>query len=63
MDGYRYWVERHKMLVDLEQQKEVLVEKRAADRPAVEARLERDFRDRLDTLYAEARAEFEKSSW
>ena len=62
MDGYRYWVERHRLLVTLEQEKEILVEKREAERPAIEARIESEFRARLDTLYADARVEFEKLS-
>lgn len=59
IDGYRYWVERHKLLLELERQKEVLAEHTDAERPAVEAELERQFRGKLDTLYADARAEFE----
>ena len=59
MDGYRYWVERHKLLVDLQKQKEVLAEKREIDRAPIEAKLESEFRARLDALYGQARSEFE----
>lgn len=59
MDGYRYWVERHKLLVELDQQKEVLAEQSEATRPALTAELERAFRLKLDALYSEARGEFE----
>ena len=59
MDGYRYWVDRHRLLVELEQQKEILGERPEADRPALAAELERGFRARLDALYSQARDEFE----
>ena len=61
MDGYRYWVERHKLLIELAQKKERLAELPLAARPAVEAELEREFRERLDRVYGEARGEFEGS--
>lgn len=59
MDGYRYWVERHKLLIDLAHAKE-----RAAGLPEDEQRrqtmaLEGEFRVKLDALYAKARDEFE----
>ena len=59
MNGYRYWVERHKLLVELERQKEVLAERPEKDRPGRATEIERAFRGRLDALYGEARAEFE----
>ena len=59
MDGYRYWVERHKLLVDLALQKEILVERSEAERPALAAELERAFRVKLDALYAQAHTEVE----
>ncbi len=61
MNGYQYWVERHKLLIALAEKKEALAERpeqEALDR-AVE--LEREFREKLDAIYAEARPEFEPS--
>ena len=59
MDGYRYSVERHKLLIALEGDKERIAEQ--PDR-AAEAHLiatERAFREQLDALYGQVRGEFE----
>lgn len=60
MNGYRYWVERHKLLVELAEAKQ----QQCAGLPAKDAaqrglELELAFRARLDALYGEARDEFE----
>ena len=59
MDGYRYWVERHKLLVELAEQKAVLAELDEAEANARAVVLETEFRGRLDALYGEARDQFE----
>ena len=61
MDGYRYWVERHKLLVELEQQKGHIAGLPEAERAAGTLEVERDFRVKLDGLYAQAREQFEKA--
>jgi hypothetical protein len=62
MDGYRYWVERHKLLVELERQKASLAGMPAADRPAKTAAVEQAFRVKLDVLYGQVRDEFEPAT-
>ena len=59
MDGYRYWVERHKLLVELADKKAELAERDEAEANLRAVELERDFRGRLDALYGQARDEFE----
>lgn len=59
MDGYRYWVERHRLLVELGEAKEQLAGRSDAEREGAEVELDRAFRDKLDALYGEARGEFE----
>jgi len=59
MDGYRYWVERHKLLVELAAAKEQLGGVPATERAARTLELERDFRRKLDALYGRARDSFE----
>lgn len=59
MDGYRYWVARHRLLVDLAEARAQLAEKPDAERAAGEIELDRNFRDQLDAIYGEARGEFE----
>ena len=59
MDGYRYWVERHRLLINLAAAKELLAEKPDAERAIGEAELDRSFRTELDAIYGEARGEFE----
>lgn len=61
MDGYRYWVERHRLLVELGNAKEELAGRSDAERSAAEVELDRAFREKLDALYGEARGEFEAS--
>ena len=59
MDGYRYWVARHRLLVDLAEARARLAEKPDAERADAEVALDRAFRDKLDAIYGEARGEFE----
>lgn len=59
MDGYRYWVERHKLLIELEQKKDALAERPEKEGLARAVELEKAFRERLDALYGQAREEFE----
>lgn len=59
MDGYRYWVERHKLLLELEHAKQAAAGLPEAERRERTLVLERDFRVRLDALYAQARDEFQ----
>jgi hypothetical protein len=59
MDGYRYWVERHKLLVELEEKKALFRGLSDAERTARTLEVEREFRSLLDRLYAEARQSFE----
>ena len=58
MDGYRYWVERHKLLIALDEQREQLAGKPDREREQAGVELERGFCDRLDALYGEARDQF-----
>jgi hypothetical protein len=60
MDGYRYWVERHKLLIELDRAKQAAAGLPEAERLQQTMTLERDFRIKLDALYAEARDQFEK---
>jgi hypothetical protein len=62
MDGYRYWVERHKLLLELEAQKAALDERPEKEALALAVELERAFRTKLDLLYAEAKSEFEPAT-
>ena len=59
MDGYRYWVERHKLLIGLADKKAELAERDEATGNARAVELEKEFRGKLDALYGEARGEFE----
>lgn len=59
MDGYRYWVERHKLLIALAEKKEALAGRPDAEANAAAVVLEAGFRGQLDALYGEARDEFE----
>jgi hypothetical protein len=61
MDGYRYWVERHKLLVELERAKAELGGLGERERGERTVELERAFRGKLDLLYSQARTEFEPS--
>jgi hypothetical protein len=58
MDGYRYWVERHKLLIALSDDKERVAARPDRERQQAEAELEADFRRKLDALYGEARDQF-----
>ncbi|HEX2573854.1 MAG TPA: hypothetical protein VH877_30175 [Polyangia bacterium] len=60
MDGYRYWVERHKLLIELDRAKQAATGLPEAERLKQTMALEHDFRAKLDALYAEARDQFEK---
>jgi hypothetical protein len=60
MDGYRYWVERHKLLVELDRAKQAASGLPDAERLQQTMALEQDFRVKLDALYAQARDQFEK---
>jgi len=59
MDGYRYWVERHKLCVELEREKDRIATLPEAAREQQTLVAERDFRIKLDALYARARDNFE----
>lgn len=61
MDGYRYWVERHKLLIALQEEKEALRGRPDGEAQARALELEAEFRGRLDALYGEARDEFKPS--
>jgi hypothetical protein len=61
MDGYRYWVERHKLCIELERAKHAIDALPEAERLAQLQTAERDFRVKIDALYAHAQAEFEAS--
>jgi hypothetical protein len=58
MDGYRYWVERHKLLIALADEKDRVEGMPEREREVRTLELERAFRQKLDTIYGEARAEF-----
>jgi len=59
MDGYRYWVERHKLLIALSDEKERVFARPDREREQAEAALEVEFRRKLDALYGDARDQFE----
>lgn len=59
MDGYRYWVERHKLLIALDEEKQRLEERPDAGREQGAVDLDRGFREKLDALYGQARDQFE----
>lgn len=59
MDGYRYWVERHRLAVWLEDEKKKAAALPEAQRLERTLEAEREFRLRLDALYAQAQSEFE----
>ena len=59
IDGYRYWVERHKLLVELAEARDRLAGRPDADRDTASVELDRQFRERLDALYGQARDQFE----
>jgi hypothetical protein len=59
MNGYQYWVERHRLAAWLERQRQVA--KQLPEKESLERMLdaEREFRLRLDALYSQVRSEFE----
>jgi hypothetical protein len=59
MNGYRYWVERHKLLLELANAKEQIAGLPEAERQERTMALEFDFRAKLDALYGKVRDEFE----
>ena len=59
MDGYRFSIERQKLCIWLEGEKKKIESLPQGQRIDVELALERDFRVKLDRLYARVRAEFE----
>jgi hypothetical protein len=59
MDGYRYWVERHRLCVDLDREKERIATLPESERTEQTLIVERDFRIKLDALYARAQGNFE----
>ncbi len=59
MDGYRYWVERHRLTVWLEEKKQHAKTQPEAERLSTTLLAEQEFRQKLDQLYARVRSEFE----
>jgi len=59
MNGYQFWVERHRLTAWLEKQRQVA--KQLPERESLQRVLdaEREFRLRLDALYGQVRSEFE----
>jgi hypothetical protein len=62
MDGYRYWVERHRLAVWLEDEKTKAAALPEAQRLELTLAAEREFRRRLDALYGQAQSEFRTPS-
>jgi hypothetical protein len=59
MNGYRYWVERHKLLVELASAKDKIEGLPEAERQQRTMALEGEFRAKLDALYGKVGSEFE----
>jgi hypothetical protein len=59
MDGYRYWVERKKLLIALEAEKAEIAALPEGERDARTIAAELAFRQKLDAIYGRARQEFE----
>lgn len=59
MNGYRFWVERHKLATWLETEKNKLANLQEVERKRRLLELERDFRVKLDEIYGRVRLEFE----
>jgi hypothetical protein len=59
IDGYRYWVERHKLLLELAEARAQLGGRPDGERAQAEAALDQRFRERLDALYGEVRDQYE----
>jgi hypothetical protein len=59
MNGYQYWVQRHRLTVWLEEQKQKAAQLPDAERLARTLEAEREFRVKLDALYVQVRTEFE----
>jgi hypothetical protein len=59
MNGYRYWVERHRLAAWLEEERLRAASLPERERRAKELVAEREFRLKLDALYGQVRAEFE----
>jgi hypothetical protein len=59
MDGYRYWVERHKLLIALADEKEAAAGGSDREREVAGVTAELAFREKLDALYGQAREQFE----
>jgi hypothetical protein len=61
MNGYQYWVERHRLTawLELERQAAKGLPEREGQARTLEA--EREFRLRLDALYSQVRSEFERA--
>ena len=59
MNGYQYWVERHRLTVWLEEKKQLAKTRPDAERLSATLVAEQEFRQKLDQLYARVRSEFE----
>jgi hypothetical protein len=59
MNGYTYWVERHRLAAWLEEQKRRARTLPDGERQTRVLEAEREFRARLDALYGQVRSQFE----
>ena len=59
MKGYRYWIERHKLMLWLETETRKLEGLHELERKRRTSELERDFRVKLDEIYGRVRLECE----
>ena len=60
MNGYRYWVERHTLTLELEREKAAIAALPDEERRERTVAVEAEFRRKLDALYGEIRGEFEQ---
>jgi hypothetical protein len=58
MDGYRYMVERNKLLIKLEEEQAKLAHLPEAEREAAMRQLEQEFDRKLADLYGQVAAEY-----